>query len=168
LLHEFRVRLGLLRPVRKIYYNMTITGLSVAVALIIGTLELLSVLTEEDGYHQRPARVHRQAGSQQCWIRDRRTVRTDLDCRPRRVAVRPDRGAVDAPNNATRIAPCLFRRAREKERSAPSSSTAARFRSQRVSDERVEARISSCPRIRTVGSERTSASITVRLATGAA
>jgi high-affinity nickel-transport protein len=37
------------RPVRKIYYNMTITGLSVAVALIIGSLELLSVLTDKTG-----------------------------------------------------------------------------------------------------------------------
>jgi high-affinity nickel-transport protein len=32
------------KPVRKVYYNITITGLSVAVALIIGTIELLSVL----------------------------------------------------------------------------------------------------------------------------
>lgn len=32
------------RPVRKVYYNITITGLSVAVAFIIGTIELLSVL----------------------------------------------------------------------------------------------------------------------------
>jgi high-affinity nickel-transport protein len=32
------------RPVRKIYYNMTITGLSVAVALGVGSVELLSVL----------------------------------------------------------------------------------------------------------------------------
>ena len=29
------------KPVRKVYYNLTITGLSVAVALIIGTVELL-------------------------------------------------------------------------------------------------------------------------------
>jgi nickel/cobalt transporter (NiCoT) family protein len=35
------------RPVRKVYYNMTITGLSVAVALIIGTIELVSILTDE-------------------------------------------------------------------------------------------------------------------------
>ena len=28
------------RPVRKVFYNITITGLSVAVALIIGTIEL--------------------------------------------------------------------------------------------------------------------------------
>jgi high-affinity nickel-transport protein len=32
------------RPVRKVYYNITITGLSVAVALMIGTVELLSTL----------------------------------------------------------------------------------------------------------------------------
>jgi high-affinity nickel-transport protein len=28
------------RPVRKVFYNLTITGLSVAVAVVIGTLEL--------------------------------------------------------------------------------------------------------------------------------
>jgi len=32
-----------LNPVRKIFYNLTITGLSIAVALIIGTMELLQV-----------------------------------------------------------------------------------------------------------------------------
>jgi high-affinity nickel-transport protein len=31
-------------PIRKIYYNLTITGLSVAVALFIGTIELVGVL----------------------------------------------------------------------------------------------------------------------------
>jgi nickel/cobalt transporter (NiCoT) family protein len=34
------------KPVRKVYYNLTITGLSVAVALIIGTIELVSILTD--------------------------------------------------------------------------------------------------------------------------
>ena len=34
------------RPVRKVYYNITITGLSVAVALIIGTIELVSIFTD--------------------------------------------------------------------------------------------------------------------------
>jgi len=33
-----------LNPLRKIYYNITTTGLSVAVALIIGTIELLQVM----------------------------------------------------------------------------------------------------------------------------
>ena len=34
------------RPARKLYYNLTITGLSVAVALLVGTVELLSIATE--------------------------------------------------------------------------------------------------------------------------
>nr|WP_202534386.1 HoxN/HupN/NixA family nickel/cobalt transporter [Streptomyces sp. SID3212] len=38
-------------PVRKVYYNLTITGLSVAVALIIGTVELLGLLAEKLGLH---------------------------------------------------------------------------------------------------------------------
>ena len=35
------------KPVRKIFYNITITGLSVAVALVVGTIELMSVLAEK-------------------------------------------------------------------------------------------------------------------------
>jgi high-affinity nickel-transport protein len=35
------------RPVRKVYYNITITGLSVAVALLIGSIELLQVLSNK-------------------------------------------------------------------------------------------------------------------------
>ncbi|WP_345746754.1 HoxN/HupN/NixA family nickel/cobalt transporter [Streptomyces sp. ODS28] len=39
------------KPVRKVYYNLTITGLSVAVALIIGTVELLGLLAEKLELH---------------------------------------------------------------------------------------------------------------------
>jgi high-affinity nickel-transport protein len=35
------------RPIRKIFYNITITGLSVAVALGIGSIELVAVLADE-------------------------------------------------------------------------------------------------------------------------
>lgn len=35
------------KPVRKVYYNITITGLSVAVALVIGAVELIGVLAEK-------------------------------------------------------------------------------------------------------------------------
>lgn len=35
------------RPVRKVYYNLVITGLSIGAAFIIGTIELLGVLTTE-------------------------------------------------------------------------------------------------------------------------
>jgi nickel/cobalt transporter (NiCoT) family protein len=37
---------ALSQPVRKVYYNLTVTGLSVAVALLIGTVELLSIATQ--------------------------------------------------------------------------------------------------------------------------
>lgn len=37
-------------PVRKIYYNLTITGLSIAVALLIGTIELIGVLHDKVGW----------------------------------------------------------------------------------------------------------------------
>jgi high-affinity nickel-transport protein len=35
------------RPVRKIYYNLVITGLSIAVAFIVGTIEIIAVLVQE-------------------------------------------------------------------------------------------------------------------------
>jgi high-affinity nickel-transport protein len=36
-----------LRPIRKIYYNLTVTVISVAVAFAIGGIELLKVLSDE-------------------------------------------------------------------------------------------------------------------------
>ncbi len=42
------------RPIRKIYYNITITALSVAVALIIGVIELISVLDDRLGITSGP------------------------------------------------------------------------------------------------------------------
>jgi high-affinity nickel-transport protein len=36
-------------PVRKVYYNIAITGLSVAVALIIGTVEILGLIAQQYG-----------------------------------------------------------------------------------------------------------------------
>jgi high-affinity nickel-transport protein len=39
------------KPVRKVYYNITITGLSVVVALFIGTIELAGLLTDKLGLH---------------------------------------------------------------------------------------------------------------------
>jgi nickel/cobalt transporter (NiCoT) family protein len=35
------------RPIRKVYYNITITGLSVVVAFFIGTIELLGLVSQE-------------------------------------------------------------------------------------------------------------------------
>jgi nickel/cobalt transporter (NiCoT) family protein len=38
-------------PLRKIWYNITTTGLSVAVALLIGTIEIVQVLSNKLGWH---------------------------------------------------------------------------------------------------------------------
>jgi high-affinity nickel-transport protein len=42
------------RPVRKVYYNITVTALSVAVAMIIGLATLGGLLTERLGIHSGP------------------------------------------------------------------------------------------------------------------
>jgi high-affinity nickel-transport protein len=42
------------KPVRKVFYNMTITALSVAVALVIGLVELLGLLAQRMGVHSGP------------------------------------------------------------------------------------------------------------------
>jgi high-affinity nickel-transport protein len=42
------------KPVRKVFYNITITALSVAVALIIGTIELIGVLDDQAGIDSGP------------------------------------------------------------------------------------------------------------------
>jgi high-affinity nickel-transport protein len=35
------------KPVRKVFYNLTITGLSIAVALVIGTIEIVGLLAQK-------------------------------------------------------------------------------------------------------------------------
>ncbi|HEX4725345.1 MAG TPA: HoxN/HupN/NixA family nickel/cobalt transporter [Pseudonocardiaceae bacterium] len=39
------------RPVRKVYYNLVITGLSIAVAFLIGTIEVCGLLSDELNLH---------------------------------------------------------------------------------------------------------------------
>jgi nickel/cobalt transporter (NiCoT) family protein len=39
------------RPVRKVYYNLVITGLSIAVAFLIGTVEVVGLLSDELNLH---------------------------------------------------------------------------------------------------------------------
>jgi high-affinity nickel-transport protein len=41
------------KPVRKVYYNITITGLSVAIALVVGTIELLGLAADKLTLHGR-------------------------------------------------------------------------------------------------------------------
>ena len=42
------------KPVRKVYYNITVTSLSVAVALVIGGIELISILVDKAGITSGP------------------------------------------------------------------------------------------------------------------
>ena len=42
------------KPVRKVYYNITVTSLSVAVALVIGGIELISILVDKAGITTGP------------------------------------------------------------------------------------------------------------------
>jgi high-affinity nickel-transport protein len=42
------------KPVRKVYYNITVTSLSVAVALVIGGIELTSILVDQAGIGSGP------------------------------------------------------------------------------------------------------------------
>ncbi len=83
------------KPVRKVYYNLTITGLSVAVALAHRRPSSCSGLLADQlgltggllGLGQRPRPQHRR-------LRHRRPVRRHLGRRLRRLEVRPHRGEV--------------------------------------------------------------------------
>jgi high-affinity nickel-transport protein len=45
------------RPVRKVFYNLTITAISVLVALVIGTIELIGVLADRFDISSGPLAV---------------------------------------------------------------------------------------------------------------
>ena len=64
-------------PVRQLYYNLTITGLSVAVALLIGTIELVGLLHDQLHWTDGVAAGCR-AGPQQRRLPGRRAVRRGL------------------------------------------------------------------------------------------
>jgi nickel/cobalt transporter (NiCoT) family protein len=42
------------KPVRKVFYNLTITTISIVVALVIGTIELLGVVAHQAGITSGP------------------------------------------------------------------------------------------------------------------
>ncbi|MEO9140071.1 MAG: HoxN/HupN/NixA family nickel/cobalt transporter [Jatrophihabitans sp.] len=46
-----------MKPVRKVFYNITITAVSVAVALVIGSIELISVLADQANIASGPLRA---------------------------------------------------------------------------------------------------------------
>ena len=82
-------------PVRKVYYNLAITGLSVAICFFIGTIEVLGLLPTELHLHGGFWDVMAGLQHQHRRLRDRRPVRPHLGRGPRRLALRPGRGEVE-------------------------------------------------------------------------
>jgi hypothetical protein len=80
------------KPVRKVYYNLVITGLSIGAAFIIGTIEILGVLT---------TKMHLNGGFWSLVARPRIPIR--LNRSPRALPARtdvPGRGFTPAPSRA--------------------------------------------------------------------
>ena len=82
-------------PVRKIYYNLAITGLSVAICLFIGTIEVLGLLPMELTLAWSVLGLHGGFQHQHRWVRDRGHVRRHLGRGARDLALRQDRREVD-------------------------------------------------------------------------
>nr|WP_284288521.1 HoxN/HupN/NixA family nickel/cobalt transporter [Angustibacter aerolatus] len=80
-------------PVRKVFYNLTITGLSVAVALLIGTVEPRLGAARAPRPHRPVHHLGRRARPRQPRVRRRRPVRRRLGRRDRRLPAGPRRAA---------------------------------------------------------------------------
>ncbi len=88
------------KPVRKVYYNITITGLSVAVALFIGTIELVGLLTEKLGLDGLSRRLVSALQHQHGRLHHRSHVRGHVGDRARGLAPGTDRGEVVSGDGA--------------------------------------------------------------------
>ena len=74
------------KPIRKLYYNMTITSVSVVVALVVGGIEALGLLVGH--FHLKGTfwemREQAQRKLRHPGLLHRWTFRPQLDCRPSR------------------------------------------------------------------------------------
>ena len=82
------------KPVRKVFYNITITWLSVVVALVIGTIELMSVLADKLSLTGQPWDFVSGLDLNYVGYAIVGAVRPHLGRRARGLALRPDRGEV--------------------------------------------------------------------------
>ena len=83
-------------PVRKVYYNLAITGLSVAICFFIGTIEVLGLLPMEiGGLTRQLLALHGQLRHQQGRVRDRRHVHRHLGSRTQLLETRTRRRKVE-------------------------------------------------------------------------
>ena len=83
------------RPVRKVYYNLVITALSIGAAFIVGTIEILGVLTIRGPPARRVLGRHGQLQHQPRRVLHRRAVHRRLGGRADLLARRQRRGQVD-------------------------------------------------------------------------
>ena len=85
-----------LKPVRKVYYNLTVTVLSVVVALVIGVIVLAGLVADRLGIESGPLAAIGSAGPGVRRLHDRRDVRRGLVDRLGGLALRTGRGALGA------------------------------------------------------------------------
>ncbi len=92
------------RPVRKVYYNITITGLSVFVAVFIGVTELLGLLGQEGNLKGPGWAWLEKFNINTAGVRHRRRVRRDLGRGPGGLAAGPHRAEVGrSPGQGRRL-----------------------------------------------------------------
>lgn len=96
---------------RKIYYNIVITALSVAVAWVIGSIELLVLFADEFGWRGSFLGLAPRAGPEHGQLRRRRHVRPHLGGDPADLAVRTHRREVGRRRSARRHRPRSLNRA---------------------------------------------------------
>ena len=82
------------KPVRKVFYNITITAISVAVALIIGTIELVGVLADQANITSGPLAAIAASSSTTPATPSSALFVARLAGRDRGLALRPHRGEV--------------------------------------------------------------------------
>ncbi len=85
-----------LKPIRKVYYNLTVTVLSVVVALVIGVIVLAGLVADRLGIDSGPLAAIGSLDLRVRRVHDRRVVHRGLDDRPRGMALRTSRGALGA------------------------------------------------------------------------
>ena len=92
-----------LKPVRKVYYNLTVTVLSVVVALVIGVIVLAGLLADRLGVDSGPLAAIGSAEPGVRRVHDRRDVRRGLVDRLGGLALRAGRGALGAGGRLTSV-----------------------------------------------------------------
>ena len=81
-------------PIRKIYYNITMTSLSIFIAFVIGTIEIVGLLTRPGRLDRAAVGLHLRHQHQHRRPDHRRGVHPRLDRRGGRLQGAPDRRAV--------------------------------------------------------------------------